>query len=165
MREAYMFDSSFTKFSLFLLRVSMGWLMFYAGITKVLNPEWSAVGYMQNAKTFTAFFQWFARPEILPITNFVNEWGLTLLGVSLLLGVFVRLSSLLGVLLMLLYYFPVLDFPYPNPYSYIVNEHIIYALVLLFFAVVRPGRVWGLENWCANLPICSRFPRLRAWLG
>lgn len=139
--------------------------MFYAGITKVLNPEWSSAGYLQGAKTFSGFFQWFLQPGILPVVNFVNEWGLTLLGISLLLGVFVRLSSLLGVLLMLLYYFPILDFPYPNPHSYIVDEHIIYAFVLLFFAAVRPGRVWGLENWCANLPICSRFPRLRAWLG
>lgn len=157
--------SQFSRISLFLLRVSSGWLFFYAGITKVLNPEWSAAGYLAGAKTFTALFQWFARPEILPVTNFMNEWGLTLLGLSLIFGVFVRLSSLLGVLLMLLYYFPTLDFPYPNAHSYIVDEHIIYIFVLFFFAAVRAGRAWGLENWCASLPFCSRFPRLREWLG
>ena len=42
---------------------------------------------------------------------------------------------------------------------------IIYALVLLVFAGLRAGRVWGLENWCQNLPICRKFPRLRALLG
>lgn len=157
--------SHFSRISLFLLRVSVGWMFFYAGITKVLNPEWSAAGYLAGAKTFSGFYQWLITPGMLPITNFVNEWGLTMLGVSLILGIGVRLSSVLGALLMLLYYFPMLDFPYPNAHSYIVDEHIIYIFVLLFFAAVRAGRAWGLENWCANLPICSRFPRLRAWLG
>ena len=157
--------TKFQKISLFLLRLSMGWLMFYACITKVLNPSWSAAVYLANAKTFTGFYQWLLQPNILPVINFVNEWGLTLLGVSLILGVFVRLSSVLGALLMLLYYLPILDFPYPNPHSYLVDEHIIYILVLLYFAVARAGRVYGLENWCSNLPICSKFPKLREWLG
>lgn len=141
-----------------MLRLSIGWLMFYAGITKVLNPDWSAAGYLMNAKTFTGFYAWLAQPAMLPITNFMNEWGLTLLGISLILGIGVRLGSVLGALLMLLYYFPILDFPYPNPHSYIVDEHIVYAAVLLFFAAVRAGRSYGLDVWCAQLPICQRYP-------
>ncbi|MBI1975136.1 MAG: DoxX family protein [Parcubacteria group bacterium] len=157
--------AQFHKVPLFLLRVSMGWLMLYAGVTKILDPNWSAAGYLKGAQTFTGFYQWLTSPSVLPVVNFVNEWGLTLLGISLILGVFVRLSSIFGTVLMLLYYFPILSFPYPNPHSFLVDEHIVYALVLLFFAVSRPGRVWGLENWCSNLPICSRFPRVRNWLG
>src|SRR3972149_2745546 len=157
--------TTFQKFSLFLLRVATGWFFFYAGITKVLNPNWSAAGYMKGAKTCVWFYQWLLQPNILPVINFVNEWGLTLLGISLILGIFVRLSSVLGAILMLLYYFPVLQFPYPNPNSYVVDEHIVYALVLVFFASLRVGRIWGLENWCSGLPICARFPRLRNWLG
>lgn len=153
------------KFWLFVLRVSMGWVMFYAGITKVLNPAWSAAGYLGAAKTFPAFYAWFLRPDILPFTNFFNEWGLTLLGVSLILGIGVRFGSVLGAALMLLYYFPVLTFPYIGQNSYIVDDHIIYALVLLYFAAVRAGRYWGLENWCANLPICRNFPGLHRWWG
>jgi len=139
--------------------------MFYAGITKILTPNWSAAFYLKDAKTFPAFFQWFLRPDILPITNFLNEWGLTILGASLILGVFVRLTSIYGIVLMMLYYFPILQFPYPNPHAYIIDEHIIYAFVLLFFAAVRAGRVWGLEGPCSRLPICSRFPVLRKLLG
>lgn len=153
------------KITLFLLRVSLGWLMFYAGITKLLNPAWSAAGYLQNAKTFSGLFAWFAQPSNIGWVNFVNEWGLTLLGVSLILGVFVRSSSIAGVALMLLYYFPVLEFPRVGTHSYLVDEHIVYALVLVFFAVLRAGRYFGLENWCAKLPVCSKMPRLRNWLG
>ena len=157
--------AQFQKVSLFLLRVSLGWMFFYAGITKILNPEWSAVGYLKGAKTFAGFYQFLTQPGILPITNFVNEWGLTLLGISLIFGVFVRLSSILGAAMMLLYYFPILDFPYPNAHSFIIDEHIIYAIALTLLAAWRAGRTYGLENWCANLPVCSKFPKLREWLG
>lgn len=147
------------------LRLSLGWLFFYSGITKVLNPEWSAAGYLQGAKTFTPLYQWLLQPEVLPVVNFLNEWGQLLLGIALLLGVFVRLSGVLGVILMLLYYLPVLDFPYIGRNAFIVDEHVIYALALLVLATFRAGRVWGLENWCSQLPICSKYPRLRWWLG
>lgn len=156
--------SSFEKFFLAVLRISIGWLMFYAGITKILDPNWTAAGYLNNAKTFTGLFQWLALPENIGWVNFVNEWGLTLLGVSLIFGIGVRLSSILGAVLMLLYWFPVLDFPYVE-HGFLVDEHIIYALVLVYFAAGRIGRIWGLENWCSNLPICAKFPKLRSWLG
>ena len=88
-----------------------------------------------------------------------------MLGIILILGIFVRLGSILGTVLMALYYLPVLTFPYIAPHSYIVEEHVIYALVLLFFAVSKAGRYWGLEQKCANLPICRKYPKLRSWLG
>src|SRR3989338_8200729 len=154
--------TKYAQISLFLFRVTMGWMFFYAGITKVLNPEWSAAGYLNAAKTFAGFFHWLASPAILPITNFVNEWGLTLLGVSLILGIGVRLSSTLGAVMMLLYYLPGADFPFVE-HGFLVDEHIVYAALFMFFAAVRAGRYYGLENWCANLPICSKFPRIRSW--
>ena len=157
--------TQFRKVSLFLLRVSLGWMMLYAGVTKIIDPQWSAEGYLKGAKTFAWFFESLTNPGILPLVNFLNEWGLTLLGLSLILGIGVRLSSVLGAGLMMLYYFPILDFPYPNPHSFIVDEHIIYAVALLVLASMRAGRVWGLENWCANLPICKKFPKLRSLIG
>ncbi|MBI1985013.1 MAG: DoxX family membrane protein [Candidatus Wildermuthbacteria bacterium] len=157
--------TQFQKISLFLLRISIGWLFFWAGITKVLDPEWSSAGYLQGAKTFADFYQWLASPSLLPVTNFVNEWGLTLLGLALILGVFLRLSSILGALLMLLYYLPILQFPYPNAHSFLVDEHIVYIFSLLVLGSLRSGRIWGLEQWCSNLPVCSKFPKLRELLG
>lgn len=143
------------KFFIFILRVALGWLFFYAGITKILNSEWTSAGYLKGAKLFTGFYQWLLQPGVLPVVDFLNEWGLTLLGISLLLGIGVRLSSILGALLMLLYYIP-LGFPYPDAHSYIVDDHIIYLLVLLLFAIMNAGHVWGLD---AN--IRNRFVR---WL-
>ncbi|MEK7175997.1 MAG: DoxX family protein [Patescibacteria group bacterium] len=134
------------KITLFLLRISLGWLMFYAGITKVLDPAWSAEGYLKGAKLFPGFFEWLLSPGILPTVNLLNEWGLTLLGISLILGIFVRYSAPLGALLMILYYLP-LGMPYPDPHSYIVDDHIIYALSLAYLGAARAGRTWGLDGW------------------
>ena len=147
------------KFFLFLLRVTVGWMFFYAGITKVFDPQWSAEGYLKGAKAFTWFFQIILDPSVLPIINFMNKWGLTLLGISLVLGLFVRFSSLLGVLLMALYYIA-LGFPYPNPHSYIVDEHIIYISILLFFAAIKAGRVF-----CLDSKRIHHHSGLRRWLG
>jgi thiosulfate dehydrogenase [quinone] large subunit len=148
--------SKIQKISLLALRLVLGWMFFYAGVTKILDPSWSAAGYLKSAATFGGFYSWLAGPSLLPLTNFVNAWGLTLLGVALILGVFVRLSAAGGMLIMLLYYLPILKFPYPNPHSYIVDEHIIYIAALLVLAAFRAGDAWGLA---------SRFPRLRGWLG
>lgn len=152
------------KISLFLLRLAMGALCLYAGITKVIDPAWTAAGYIKGASTFAMFYQWMLNPAILPVINFMNAWGLTLLGVSLLLGAFVRLSSYLGIALMLLYYFA-LSFPYPNAHALIVDEHIIYATVLLVLAQFRAGRVWGLDPWCAKQPVCAKNPWLKKLIG
>lgn len=135
----------FAKTVLFLLRISLGWIMFYAGITKILDPAWSAEGFLNNAQTFSGFYAWLAQDSILPVINFMNEWALLLLGVSLILGIFTRVSSYLGALLMLLYYFPSLDFPYLD-HSFLIDEHIIYILVLLMFATSKVGNYWGLDG-------------------
>ncbi len=135
------------KLLLFITRIAMGWIMLYAGLVKIFDSGWSATGYLANAETFSGFYNWFLQPSILPVTNFLNEWGLTLLGVSLILGVMVRYSGVLGALLMLLYYFPVLEFPNIGLHSYIVDDHIIYALVLLLFSAYRAGDYWGFDGW------------------
>lgn len=147
---------------LFLTRLAMGWLMFYAGITKVLNPEWTAAGYGASAKTFSGFYEWIVSPANVGWIDFVNQWGLTLLGISLILGIGVRLSSTLGAILMMFYYFPILEFPMVGEHSYIVDDHIIYALVLAFFAAVKAGRYYGLEVWFADkfLKRASRFQKI-----
>jgi thiosulfate dehydrogenase [quinone] large subunit len=150
-----MFKTNSSKVTLFLLRIVMGWLMFYAGITKVLDPGWTAAGYLKSAKTFSAFYIWLTDPGIIDWVNFLNKWGLTLLGISLLLGILVRFSSVLGAGLMILYYWPVLDFPKAGEYGFIVDEHIIYALVLILFAVAAAGRFWGLDG-CLVRKVKSR---------
>ena len=85
--------TNFQKISLFLLRLGMGILFFLAGYVKLIDPSWSAAGYISGSKIFVGFYGWLLRLEILPVINFLNEWGLILIGAALLLGVFVRFAS------------------------------------------------------------------------
>lgn len=140
----------YQRVSLTVLRLSLGVMFFYAGITKVIDPTWSAAGYLKGAKTFSFLFQWMLDPSIISIINFVNEWGLTLLGISLIVGCLVRYSSYAGIALMSLYYLAILDFPYPNAHALIVDEHIIYIAALLALIAFNVGNTWGLDGWLAN---------------
>lgn len=150
----------FHDISLLVLRISLGWLMLYAGITKVLDPAWSSEGYLKSAKIFSSFYAWLASPAVLPVINFVNEWALTLLGVSLILGLFVRLSGVLGAVLMLLYYFPGLDFPYVDSHSFLVDQHIIYISALLVLSALRGGKLLSVDFFLKQNDF---FTRMRLW--
>ena len=76
--------SQSAKYSIFALRIALGWLFLYAGATKIFNPEWSAAGYLKIAKTLPALYQWLANSSNIGWGNFINRWGLALIGVSLL---------------------------------------------------------------------------------
>lgn len=138
--------TKFQKLSILILRLTLGLLMFYSGITKIMDPSWSAAGYLKDAKFFSQFYNFLLSPSVLPVINFINEWGLTLLGASLIIGIFVRLSSFLGIVLMVLYYLPTLNFPYVGAHSYLVDEHIIYSASLLLLMVFNAGRIFGADG-------------------
>jgi len=152
--------SKYEKGSIIMLRLAIGWYMLYAGMTKVIDPAWSAAGYLKGAKTFAGFYHALTQPALLPIVNFLNEWGLTLLGISLILGLCVRLSGILGAVLMALYYFPTLDFPKVPPHALLVDEHVIYAAALLVLSAIRAGRTFGLDALLAAHPSLSKRPKV-----
>jgi len=132
-------------YALLFLRLTLGWLFFYAGITKILNPAWSAEGYLKGAKTFTEFYQILARPDILSIINPLNAWGLTLIGAALILGIWMKKAAWLGIALMALYYIPILNFPYAGEHSIIVDEHIIYIGAFLVLIACDEMQLWKIK--------------------
>ena len=134
--------ANFQKFSYFLLRIGMGILFFRAGWVKITDPSWSAAGYISGSEIFVGFYGWLATSNILPAVNFLNEWGLTLIGAALILGIFVRLSSFFGLVIMILSYLPA----YPSDHG-LVDEHIIYTLVFLVFMSYGAGKILTFNNW------------------
>lgn len=130
-----MTEAKMSNIALLVTRLSLGWLMFYAGFSKIINPEWTSKGYLLSAKTFTGFYGFLASPAVLPYIDFVNKWALLLLGVSLLTGLFVRVSGYLGALLMVLYYLPGLTFPRVD-HGILVDDHIVYAAIMIYFAIM-----------------------------
>jgi len=128
------------------LRIALGLLFLYAGISKVVDPTWTAAGFLKGAKTFHWLYAWFGSPMNIGWVNFVNEWGLTLLGICLITGLFIPYASWVGIAFMLLYFFPTFHFPFAGEHSVLVDEHIIYILVLLLFIATDAGLFSGLDS-------------------
>lgn len=72
----------------------------------------ASAAHVTSTKTFHDVFIWFASPGVAPYTDFLVKWGHTLIGLSLIAGLMVRLSSAFGILLMAIYSLAHLDFPY-----------------------------------------------------
>jgi len=130
------------NFSLFLSRIVLGFLFFMAGWSKLNNPNWSAAGYISGSKIFVNFYSGLLQPTILPIVNFLNEWGLTLIGLALILGIFVRVASFFGIIMMTLYYLPI----YP-PKNGLIDEHIILISAFLILISFGAGKILTLNTW------------------
>jgi thiosulfate dehydrogenase [quinone] large subunit len=135
----------FVHVSVFLLRVCLGVLFFYAGLSKILDSEWTAAGFLASSKTFSSFYAWFASAANIAWVDFLNQWGLFLIGLALIFGLLTRIASFAAILLMLLYYFPGLDFPYVD-HGFLVDDHIIYIFALFLLISLRAGQYFGLDK-------------------
>ena len=147
-------------FSAVGLRLLLGWFMFFAGIEKVLDPAWTAQGFLLSAKTFPAFYAWFAEPVNSWWIDPLNAWGIALVGVALLLGVAVRPAAWAGAVLMIVYYFPHNVFP-QVPHGFIVEEHIIYAAAFILVAFLPAAQRFGLSG-ALRRTFLGRIPVIRS---
>ena len=99
-------DNEFQFYGLVVLRVLIGWHFLYEGISKLINPYWSSAAYLLDSKwIFSGLAKAIvANPTLLTISDYVNMWGLTLVGLSLMLGLLSRYGSLVGMTFICLYY-------------------------------------------------------------
>ena len=91
---------------LVLLRVAIGWHFLYEGLSKLLTPGWSAEGYLLSSTGFlSSTFRALAMDEsALAIVNFLNIWGLILIGLGLFLGFMTKWVQFGGIFLLAMYY-------------------------------------------------------------
>lgn len=123
-----------------LLRLIMGFLFFFAGWSKITTDGWSAAGFLEQASG--PFAGWFQSLAGHGFVDALNMWGLTLIGAALILGLLVRTASVCGIVLMTLYYFA--DFV-GNTANGLIDQHLVYIAVFLYFFVGGFGHVWGLD--------------------
>jgi len=148
-----------------VLRVVIGWHFLYEGIAKLTKPGWSAAGFLlQSRGPFADLFHWMAAdPDRLAIVNQMNMWGLTAIGLGLVLGCFTRLASAAGILIILLFYlcnppFPGYFYSIPMEGSYVVvNKNLVELVGLAVVLVTGSGRAAGLDRIIHGLR--RRFPR------
>ena len=151
-----------------VMRVFVGWHFLYEGIAKLTAPSWSAAGYLKQARgPFAGLFKSLAaQPDLLASADLITMWGLTVVGVLLILGLFTRLSSLAGIGFILLFYLcnpPFVGYFYSLPAegSYlIVNKQLVELGALLVILVSGSGRFAGLDAIVHGL--IGRRPKVAA---
>ena len=146
--------SSATGWAIVVMRVLIGWHFLYEGIAKLSNPSWSAAGYLSQARgPLAGFFKSLAAdPNLLSNVNLLNQWGLTLIGLGLIVGCFTRVASASGMLVILLFYLcnpPFVGYFYsiPSEGSYlVVNKNLVELAGLAVVLTTGSGRVAGLDR-------------------
>jgi thiosulfate dehydrogenase [quinone] large subunit len=137
-------------YSIVLLRVVMGWILFQGGITKVLDPNWTAAGFLANAiPEGNPLMGFWASLAGSPVIDALNAWGLTLTGLGLILGAFVRWNAFWGAVIMLFYWAASLSGGlfqgFPIEHGWLVDDHIVYAALLFGLGAIGAGRVLGFD--------------------
>ena len=147
----------------FAFRMLMAWTFLYAASHQVFNPKFSAAAFLRQTKTFHDVYAVFTSPSLDPILTFLVGYGHLLIGLSLLVGLLVRVSSLAGVALLLVYWTAHMDWPYiENANNLIVDYHIVYATVCIYLFASRAGHVLGLDGVIANWRPVQTNPLLHA---
>jgi thiosulfate dehydrogenase [quinone] large subunit len=149
-----------------VLRVMVGWHFLYEGIAKMTAASWSSSGYLKQARgPFAALFKWLAgQPNLLANADIITMYGLTIVGVLLILGLFTRLASLGGIGFIVLFYLcnpPFVGYFYsiPTEGSYlIVNKNLVELCALVVILVTGSGRFAGLDVFVNR--VFGRRPKL-----
>jgi thiosulfate dehydrogenase [quinone] large subunit len=163
------------------LRITMGLLFLYAGIEKLLGiglqagTSWSAFGFLKFATAgtwpgaadgavinpFQSFWISLANnPDAIHFINFLVPWGELGIGIALTLGLFTRFASLMGVLMMALFYVAGWDFSLG-----VINSDLIYLVVLAYLGIAGAGEVYGLDRKVEETEVVQHTPQLRYVLG
>ena len=138
------------------LRISLGFIFLWSFLDKLFGLNFSTpadkswlfgvsptLGFLSNSQgPFSGFYKAIAG-------NILVDWlfmlGLLLIGLALILGICIKIASYSGSLMLILIYLASL----PLKHNPIVDEHIIYLLVLILFPYLKSGyylgfgRIWS----------------------
>jgi thiosulfate dehydrogenase [quinone] large subunit len=171
------YSEQWIGYALVAMRVTMGWVLLQGGLTKLVtyldsNPDnnWTAAGFLANAiPAGNPFTEVFAAMAGNPLIDILNMWGLTLTGLALILGAFVRWSAFWGAVMMLFYWAASLTgglmAGLPVAHGWVVDDHLVYSALLFGLGAVGAGRVLGLDARIEKLKLVQNNRWLRYLLG
>lgn len=169
------YSETWVGHSMLALRLVMAWVFLQAGLEKLLNPEWSAEGYISPETQFGV-------TEANPLAGTFAElsanaalidplvvWSQVLIGVALLIGVLVRLAVFFGAVQLFMFWLASLQggllAGLPVEHGWVVNSDIVYILLLFGIGAWGAGRVLGIDAMLEETAIVRNNPWLRYLLG
>ena len=149
------------QIGLVLLRTLIGWHFLYEGLVKLVWPAWtragvpmgrfSSAGYLRSSTgPFADVFRAFADASWLPWLDLLMAWGLLLVGLGLMLGLFTQLACAGALALLALFYLSWLPTrgvyePGTEGNYLLVNKNLVEAAAVFVVLVFRTGRIAGLD--------------------
>ena len=159
------------RFVLALLRIAVGFIFLWSFLDKTFGLHYStgpsrawvnggtpAQSYLTGATTgkpLASFFESLA----VPAMDWLFMLGLLGIGLAFLLGIGTRLAALAGVVLLGFMYAAVAPWVWGS-LSPVVNEHLVYALVLILIPLTSAGDTLGLGAWWKGLGLVKKLPFL-----
>jgi thiosulfate dehydrogenase (quinone) large subunit len=158
-----------TRYTLAGLRLALGWVFLWAFIDKVfglgfatpaknawINGGSPTKGFLGNAVSgpFEGFYHSFAGAAW---ADWLFMIGLAGIGIALIAGVGIRIAAVTGSVLLIAMWAAVLP-PENNPF---MDDHLIYAAILIVLALLGAGNTLGLGRLWASLPLVRHAPWLR----
>jgi thiosulfate dehydrogenase (quinone) large subunit len=148
-------------------RIALGWVFLWAFLDKLfgLGHETAAAKSWLNGGSPTKGFLSHATGPFAGIYhsmagNGVWDWlfmiGLAGIGITLILGIGMRIATIAGVLLLVLMWSAALP-PANNPF---MDDHLIYALTLIALYLTKAGNAIGLGIAWTRSTLVRRFPWL-----
>lgn len=148
-------------------RLSLGWVFMWAFLDKFfglghdtasadswLNGGNPTEGFLSHSVgPFSGIYQDIAGT---PVVNVLFMAGLLTIGAALISGVAMRFAAAAGALMMVLMWSATLP-PDSNPF---MDDHIVYAIVLIGLALVRAGDTLGFGHRWSQTALVKRFPVL-----
>jgi thiosulfate dehydrogenase [quinone] large subunit len=136
--------------ALLILRMIIGWHLLYEGLTKLVDPYWSSSGFLLDSP-WAWFVSLATNPFLLSLVDLINIWGLIIIGFCLIAGLFSRIITIAGMILLFLYYIsnpPFIGFtsllPMEGNYL-IINKTLIEVAALFVLTVFPTGHIIGLD--------------------
>jgi len=148
---------SSTVVIIFLLRVLMGLRLVFPGWFLIRQGTLSSRAYLEH--TSGPFAQFFKRLASNRIVDYLNKYGLFLIGLCLVFGVFVRPASIIGIVLMIMYWFS--KFPHKDG---IIDERLVYIGVFLMLILVNAGIFWGYDYVLLQIPAILNLLKTIPWM-
>ena len=149
-----------------LLRVATGWIFLWAFLDKLVGLGFATEvgkGWISGNSPTYGFLNFGTKGPFAGFYeslagNGVVDWlfmlGLLAIGLPLLLGIGVRIAGSIGVAMLVLMYTAGFMPPANNPF---LDEHIIYAVIMIGLIIVKPGRHLGFGSWWANTRLVRRY--------
>jgi len=157
--------SGLQVFALTFLRVLIGWHFLYEGLVKLYTPGWTAREYLLGSVgPLSPLFKSLAQSNpILNIVDFLNEWGLILIGLSLFIGLLAKPSKIFGILLLSFYYLAYPPFSglgisgYVEGSYWIVNKNLIEMAALFVLYHFPSDHITGIDKFLGSGHVKTMF--------